>query len=153
MLGILQIRVQIDEHFTVHHADLVDDQILAVGPIFLLAANFFLFLVANWKIASAMKGNASDIESGGASGGGDDQLILSIERSKPYTDGSDQTTFSRSAFSKHSQPQLQADLAPSKSMIRNDPKDALLCFIQRELMNYIHNCRPRIAIEDEINRV
>ena len=88
-----------------------------------------------------MKSNARDIESSGASGGGNDQLILSIEHSKPSTDGSYQTTFSSAAFSKHSQSQLRADLASSKSMICNDTKDALLCFIQRKLMNYIHNRR------------
>ena len=88
-----------------------------------------------------MEDNASDVESGCASGGGNEWLILSIQHSKPCADGSNQTTFSRAAFSKHSQPQLRADLAPSKSMICNDTKDALLCFVQRELMNYIHNRR------------
>ena len=141
MLSFLQIRVQIDQHFTVHHADFVDDQVLTMGPMFRFTAYFFFALVANWKIGGAMEGNASDVESGCASGGGNDQLILSIQHSKPCADGSNQTTFSRAAFSKHSQPQLRADLAPSKSMICNDTKDALLCFVQRELMNYIHNRR------------
>ena len=71
--------------------------------MFRLVTHLFLFLFANWKIASAMKSNAHDIESGGASGGGKNQLILSIERSKPSMDGSNQTTFSRAAFSKYSQ--------------------------------------------------
>ena len=77
MLGFLQICVQIDQHFTVHHADFVDDQVSSIGPIFPLVAYFFLALFANWKIAGAVKGNARDIESGRASGGGNDQLILS----------------------------------------------------------------------------
>src|SRR5436305_10594079 len=105
------------------------------------AAYLFLFLFPNRKIGGAMKGSACNIESGSASGGGNHQLILSIEDSKPRADGSNQTTFSRAAFSKHSHSQLQTDLAPSKSMICNDTKDAFLCFIQRKFMNYIHNHR------------
>ena len=46
-LGFLQIRVQIDQHFTVHHADFVDDQILTILSMFHLAAYFFLFLFVN----------------------------------------------------------------------------------------------------------
>jgi hypothetical protein len=95
-LGFLQIRVQIDQNFTVHHADFVDDQIWTILPMFRLATHLFLFLFANWKISGAMKSNSRDIESRGASGGGNDQLILS-------PNGSNQTTFSRAAFSKHSQ--------------------------------------------------
>ena len=45
--------------------------------------------------------------------------------------------------------QLWTDLASSKSMICNDTKDTLLCFIQRELMNYIHNRRLVICIIGE----
>src|SRR5437773_5389062 len=82
-LRLTQIRVQIDEHFTVHHADLVDDQILTNGPVFPLGIAYtFLFLCSNWMIGSTMKGNAGDVESGRASGGGNNELILSIELSK-----------------------------------------------------------------------
>ena len=119
-----------------------------MGPMFRFTADFFFALVANWKIGGAMEGNASDVESGCASGGGNEQLILSIQHSKPRADGSNQTTFSRAAFSKHSKPQLRADLAPSKSMICNDTKDALLCFVQRELINYIHN--RRVVVEEDV---
>src|SRR5436305_4605721 len=150
-LGFLQIYVQIDQHFTVHHADFVDNQVLTISPIFPLVAYFFLALFANWEIAGAMKSNARDVESGRASGGGNDQLILSIEHSKPCTDSSNQTTFSCATFSKHSQAQLRPDLASSKSMICNDTKDALLCFIQRELMNYIHNRRLVVCTISEEN--
>ena len=78
-----------------------------------------------------MKSNTCDIENRGASGGGNYQLILSIEHSKPSADGSYQTTFSRAVFSKHSGSQLRTYFASSNSMIRNDMKGALLCFIQR----------------------
>ena len=46
-LGFLQIYVQIDQHFTVHHADFVDNQILTISSIFPLVAYFFLALFAN----------------------------------------------------------------------------------------------------------
>src|SRR5436305_13112620 len=101
-LGFLQIRVQIDQHFTVHHADFVDDQILTILSMFHLAAYFFLFLFVNWKIADAMKSNARDVESRDVSEGDNDQLILSIKRSKPSMNDSNQTTFFSTAFSKHS---------------------------------------------------
>ena len=103
-LCLSQIFVQIDEHYAVHHADFVDDQIMTIGPVLpLIIAYLFLFLFANRKIGSAMKGSACDVESSRTSGGGNHQLILSIEHSKPRADGSYQTTFSSAAFSKHSQ--------------------------------------------------
>src|SRR6266496_4901145 len=139
-LRLSQIHVQVDQHFAVHHADFIDDQIMMIGPVLpLIIAYLFLFLFPNQKIGSAMKGSACDIESSRTSGGSNHQLILSIEHSKPCTDGSYQMTFSSAAFSKHSHSQLWTDLASSKSMIRNDTKDMLLCFIQRKFMNYIHN--------------
>src|SRR5204863_9522050 len=119
------------------------DQILMILPRFRLAAYFLLFLFANWKIDGTMKSNAHDIESCGASGGGNDELILSIERSKPRTDGSNQTTFSCAAFSKHSQPQLRTDLGPPKSVIWNGTKDASMWFSPCKLTDYLHN-RPLV---------
>src|SRR5947199_10848415 len=84
-LDFLQIYVQIDQHFTVHHADFVDNQVLTISPIFSLVAYFFLALFANWEIAGAMKSNARDVKSGRATGCGNDQPSLSIEHSKPST--------------------------------------------------------------------
>jgi hypothetical protein len=97
-LGFLQIRIQIDQHFTVHHADFIDDQILTILP---LATHLFLFLFVNWKIVGTMS-NARDVENRGTSGGGNDQIILSIECSKSSTNGSNQTTFSHAVTARTS---------------------------------------------------
>src|SRR5436305_2058007 len=98
-----------------------------------------------------MKSNARDVESGRVSEGDNDQLILLIEHSKSCTNSSNQTTFFYVIFFKHFQTQLRPDLASFKSMICNDTKDALLCFIQCELMNYIHNRRLIVCIISEEN--
>src|SRR5947199_4721087 len=98
-----------------------------------------------------MKSNARDVESDCISEGDNDQLILSIEHSKSCMNSSNQTTFFCFIFFKHFQTQLRLDLASFKSMICNDTKDALLCFIQRELMNYIHNRRLIVCIISEEN--
>src|SRR5438045_8895740 len=111
---------------------------MTISPILSLSIVYLLFfcLFPNWKIGSAMKSNACDLESSSTGGGGNHQLILSIEHSKPSTDGSYQTTFSCASFSKHSHSQLWTDFASSKTMIRNDTKGTLLSFTQRKLVNY-----------------
>jgi hypothetical protein len=95
--------VQVNQHSAIHHADFVDNKIMTIGPVVPFGLIYvFFYLFPNWKIGSAMKGTACDIESSRAGDGGNHQLVLSIEHSKPGANRSYQTAFSSASFSKYS---------------------------------------------------
>src|SRR5204863_7223821 len=87
-LCLSQIFVRIDEHYAVHHADFVDNEVVTWSPIFLLVISyFFLLIFPDRKTGSTMKGRALNVKSGGTRGSCDQKLILSIAGHKPSADG------------------------------------------------------------------
>ena len=141
MLSFLQIRVQIDQHFTVHHADFVDDQVLTMGPMFRFTAYFFLRwlpigrLAALWRVIPATLKAAVPV---GA--------VTTSSFCRFSTAYHARTAAIKRLFPVPPSPNTPSrncgpTLLLSKSMICNDTKDARLYFVQRELMNYIHNRR------------